>query len=172
MSPGSHGLQIRGGDRRAFNPDRDMVWALPRLFRRALETLGEDIDINKFRAMVEARGIDCDEFDNTALYDALSQVIKDVSAYFNALRSDPRLLDKAQPFFDDVFRKYAPNQQIRLFLSDILVSRIFAELPTWFATIAPRSPNDPIPSVDEVEAAADELLSRLNPSAGEESDHE
>ena len=167
MSVGQHAMQIKGGDQRAFNPDRDMVWALPRLFKRALGTLGK-LDGAKFRAALEARGISCHGIDDVDLYEALLRVIKNIAAYFNALRNDPRLLDKAQPFFDDVFKKTEPDQQIRLFLFDVLVFQIFAELPTWFAMIAPKSANDPLPSVDEVEKAADGLMEKLT---GKESDH-
>jgi hypothetical protein len=164
-------MQIRGGDQRAFNPDRDMVWALPRLFKRALDTMGENIAIDDLRKMIEARGVDLGELDDPGLVDALAQVIKDIAKYFNVLSADPLLHEKAQPFFGDVFRKEAPYQQIRLFLADILMSQIFAELPTWYAMINPRSPNDPLPSVGEAEDAADVLIAGLNASIGKESDH-
>lgn len=170
MAPGA--LQIKGGDPRAFNPDRDMVWALPRLFKRALDTLGEDISIDDFRQMVVARGLDVDELDDAGLVDALSTVIKDIAKYFNVLRADPLLQEKAQPFFNDVFKKDWPYQQLRLYLADVLMSQIFAELPTWFAMINPRSPNDPLPSVGDVEDAADAIIARLSANNKGGQDHE
>ena len=170
MAPGA--LQVKGGDPRAFNPDRDMVWALPRLFKHALDTLGKDIAIEDFVAKMEDRGADLLGYDLAVIHESLSRVIKSIAGYFNALRDDPLLRDKAQPFFEEVFTKKEPDKQIRLYLADVLMAQIFAELPTWFAMINPRSPNDPLPSVGEVEDAADELLASLSPNDAGGRDHE
>lgn len=154
---GLHAMQIKGGDQRAFNADRDMVWALPRIFRAALESMGKmkKGDLIKY---FKDRHIDLPGYTEETLFDGLQYTIHHVADYFNKLRENPRMLGEAQPIFDRIFSEGGRYALMRMLIADKLMARIFAELPTWFAMIAPKSANDPLPTVEEVEEAANGLL--------------
>jgi len=166
MGLGQHAMQIKGGDSRAFNPDRDMVWAMPRLFRAALESMGkmQKGDLIEF---FKKNHIELPGYTEETLFDGLQYTISHVAKYFNELHKNPRLGKDAKPFLDRIFSEGGRYMLMRMLIAEKLMARIFAELPTWFAMIAPKSLNDPLPSVEEVEEAANGLLAM---HTGEEPD--
>ena len=167
MRPGS-AMQIKGGgdrERRAFNPDRDLVWALGRLVKRLGSRLAEsvhtngEIDAGKLGELLAQNHIYapiyCGESDK--LVTEFAAFIKEVNDYFQALHGDMTAeLTPCAAIFDST--KYGPARSL---FSLLLVQEIFAEHPFWWAQVKPNSTTDPQPDVKTIDVAVRELLGKL-----------
>lgn len=169
--PARGGLQIgipQAGDLRAFNPDRDMVWGLPRIMTRAvLEGFGIE---NPKEEMTDSELIEHVKkqftehlipqvMDDDVLLVVFKEFVGKIQDFFGLAGKN-----SAELIAGDAFEELYTETRFKpfvLLLSKLTMRRIFAELPYWFEQVQPRSPKDPRPSTEEVEAAADALLKRL-----------
>jgi len=169
--PAHSGLQIgmpQTGDLRAFNPDRDMVWGLPRIMTRAvLEGFGiEDPkkEMTDFELLQHVKKqfttyLIPQTMDDDVLLVVFKEFVSKVQNFFGmAGKNSAELL--AGDAFEEIYTETRFKPFV-LLLSVLTLRRIFAELPYWFEQVQPRSPKDPRPSTEQVEEAADALLKRL-----------
>lgn len=152
-------------DRRAYNPDRDMLWALHRFFRWAFVQLGDGSN-EKLAELMKAHGINVPHCD---LAENLKEFIKEVVA----VTADPILQETKDPgaLGEELLMKLfrADNDghtSIRTLFCVMFFKGVVCELPLWAAHTRPKHPNDPMPGNKEIETAAREFLGRLE-STGE-----
>jgi hypothetical protein len=154
-------LQMAGPhDLRKYNPERDMLWALHRYFRRALEQLGDGSDVT-LAELFHANQIESSAEDVSG---ALRQFVKNIVCVL----ADPLLKETTDPakkatelldqFFNSSDEKYV---RIRTLFCVLFMKGILCEFPLWCAMTRPTHPNDPLPSHDEIEAAAREFFDRI-----------
>jgi hypothetical protein len=167
--PGA-GLQVRmpqAGEFRAFNPDRDLIWCLPRLVTGALKLMSEAEDEAgklteaQLASKLKASGFDVD--DSKAGKD-LEECIKLLAAFFNAVRNpDEKDVEKVgQELLGVLYNRDAGAvAAFRMIIADLLMKRILAEIPFWLEQVRPRSRRDPTPGLDEIEEAMEHVLSKL-----------
>lgn len=157
-------MQVRTNDKaglRAFNPDRDLVWALPRLLRRALEQLGEEWTAERLVTLLEEHGcpMPCDGLVTDGTMKATDDVIRGLAHMFTTMRDFP---ESAEAHANEYKRLKELCPLFHMLLASLLMDVIFAELPTWFDQVRPTSKLDPMPDVDVVMQAADAFLDRIN----------
>jgi len=148
-------------DRRAYNPDRDMLWALHRFFRRACEQLGDGSN-EKLAELMKLHGIavpPCDLRENLKVF------VKEVVA----VAADPVLQETRDPgalgeeLLTKLFRADSDGHTgIRTLFCVMFFKGIICELPLWAAHTRPKHPNDPMPNHEEIEDAARKLLAKLD----------
>ena len=160
-------LQTRGADPRLYNPDRDMIWAMPRLMRKALMRFGEEITIQVVRDLLSKRGF-TSQIDDETLYSTLEQVLDDLAGYLNELKDSVEVRRSPTLWYQKLFSSDEPNDaysSIRSLVADFFMSVVYAELPIWFESVQPEQANNPVPTVEEVEQTVDKLLRRNLPTA-------
>jgi len=163
-------LQMVGPhDLRRYNPDRDMLWGLHRFFRRALEQLG-DGEFKTLHKLMSANGIHVPQ---TTLKESMEQLIKDLAAVL----ANPHLKDTQDPekeateLLSCLFTNTQPGYvALRTLFSVMFLKGVVCELPIWCAMTRPKHPNDPLPSHDEIEDAANEFLNKIGTTGGTASD--
>lgn len=141
---------------RAFNPDRDMIWALPRLMRRVFHSMGE-LDDQKLFDMLDARLIGSEVYGYPHA-DAMGETAKEVARMFNLMQQFP---EKVEEHAKEYKRMWKKHEFCMPLIACLLMDAIFAELPTWFEQVRPQSKLAPVPDVEEVERAAREFLDRV-----------
>lgn len=141
--------------RRRFNPDRDMVWALPRIIRRVLDRMA--FEPEQLRADLQTCDASSAVFsDDIELVDSLGQVITMLAQYFK-LMGNKDAAEHAVVLFNRIFIEHRAFATV---LAVALVRELLLELPFWFEQIRPQSKLDPMPEVEEIDAAVERLLSR------------
>lgn len=145
---------------RAFNPDRDMIWAMPRLMRRVFEALGEEWSRETLAKMLEWYDvvmindhIPPDEFDAVT-----EDVVTGIAKMFKLMQRFPH---KAEEHAAEYARLKEVGPEMMLLFGGLLMDIIFSELPTWFDQVRPKSKLSPAPDVEEIEQAANEFLGRI-----------
>jgi hypothetical protein len=143
-----------------------MLWALHRYFRRALEQFGNGKDSTLTGLMVAHR-IKLTSYD---MSEAMQQFVKDIAAVL----ADPLLKDtkdpkqKAEELLDRLFHGGdEAYTSVRTLFCVMFLKGLICEYPLWCAMTRPKHPNDPLPSQDEIEAAAREFLDGTR-SAGDQ----
>ena len=151
-------VQVRPDDplHRRFNPERDLVWALPRIIKRGLMTFGM-LTEPKLRQLLVENGFDI-TITGTDLKD-FEEFIGLLTDFF-AAAVDPALSDKAVR--DKLVVLYELPPAIRMLAFDRVMKVIMAEFPVWCEQVRPESKKDPRPPVEEIEKARDTLLERLS----------
>lgn len=154
-------MQMRGADPRLYNPDRDMLWAMPRLMRKALLSFGQNITVAEVRDLLAQRGIalDCED---ELVYDKLWDVIQSFARYLNDLKDKPDVRKSPEYIHRRLFTVHPDDvvfAAIRTLVADAFMSAVYAELPSWFESVQPEKANNPVPTVEEVEEAAAHILS-------------
>jgi len=157
-------LQMVGPkDRRAYNPDRDILWSLPRLFKRGLRELGETNN-DKVREVMKAYGITPPEGDLQLVFE---QVVADITSAIVDALSAALPGDASCDLWKQVYDNRDPAYvAVRALFSVLFVKGVICELPIWSASVKPRTPTDPIPDIEEVEAAASEFFAAIGPTGG------
>jgi hypothetical protein len=147
-------------DLRRYNPDRDMLWALHRFFRRAFVQFGDGSD-GKIAELMTAHRIRVPTCD-------LAENMKDFVKEIVAVVSDPTLKDtknpaeKAEELLFQLFRDDNDGHtSIRTLFCVLFLKGLVCELPLWAAMTRPKHPNDPIPGNEDIEAAGREFLDKL-----------
>jgi len=148
-------LQMRGADKRLYNPDRDLIWAMPRLIHNALHMLGQDITTDHIRGMMIDRCIDCHVPDER-LREELESFIKDLARFLNALREDPVVRREPEGWFRDLFED-GPRAGVRALISELLMCAMFSEMPIWFESVQPEKEGQ-TPSLEDVQSEVDRIL--------------
>ena len=142
--------------RRRFNPERDMVWALPRLIKRALSRMTFEPD--KLRADLQACSTAGEVFvDDDTLTEQFKQAIGEFAGYIK-LSNDKTAIEQAKTSFA---RLFDDNREFATLLSVAVMKEIFLELPVWFEQVKPQSELDPQPDVEEIDAAVERLLASI-----------
>jgi len=149
-------MQVRSDDplHRRFNPERDLVWALPRIIKRGLMTFGTLTEPKLTELLLESEltpGVDLDDFK-----EFISQLTDFMAA---AARSEEESDEYVRAKLADL---YALDPVIRLLVFDRVMKVIMAEFPVWCEQVRPESKKDPRPPVEEIEKARDILLERLS----------
>jgi hypothetical protein len=142
---------------RAFNPDRDMIWALPRLMRQIFHQMGELSD-DKLRQMLDARLIGSEVYGYPHA-NAMGETAKEVARMFNLMQQFP---EKAEEHAKEYQRMWKDHEFCMPLIACLLMDAIFAELPMWFDQVRPMSKLAPQPNVEEIEKAANEFLDRIH----------
>jgi hypothetical protein len=153
-------MQMRGADPRLYNPDRDMLWAMPRLMQKALTQFGQDITVADVRSLLDQRGIVLDCSDEL-LYNKLCAVIQSFAMYLNDLKDKPDIRRKPEQIHSKLFTVHKDNRiyaALRSLVADFFLAVVYAELPVWFESVQPEQANNPVPNVGEVEKTVDKLL--------------
>jgi hypothetical protein len=140
-------------NQRAFNPERDMIWAMPRLIRRAFELLGKDWTVEHFTKMLEDRSTACAQ--PALTIDPSLEVIQGIAKMFNLMRDFPHMVEEHAAEYK---RLKELDPTFHMLMGSLLMDAIFAELPLWFDQVRPTSKLSPMPNTEEIEAAADEFL--------------
>jgi len=156
-------MQARGADPRLYNPDRDMLWAMPRLMKKALMKFGEDITVADVRALAAQRGITLDCSDEV-VYNKLWAVIQSFAMYLKDLKDKPDIRRAPAQIHDKLFTVQSDSivyASIRSIVADFFLSVVYAELPVWFESVQPEQANNPVPNVEEVGKTVDELLAKF-----------
>lgn len=165
-------MQMRGADPRLYNPDRDMIWAMPRLMKKALQRFGEDITVDEVRAFMRERGIETERSDED-IYHTIEKVITDFAKYLNDLKDAPEVRRAPAERYNAIFAPEPPDvlyQSLRAVIGDFFISIVYAELPFWFDSVQPEKANNPAPTVEEVSHVVQSLLSNRGAKSG--ADHE
>ena len=153
-------MQMKGADPRLYNPDRDMIWAMPRLMKKALFMFGQSITVGEVRELLAQRGIELDCEDGV-VYNKLWGVVQSFARYLNDLKDNPDIRRNPGEIHRQLFA-VGPDQKvfaaIRALVADFFLSTVYAELPIWFESIQPERANNPVPTVEEVEKAAADIL--------------
>jgi hypothetical protein len=141
--------------RRRFNPDRDMVWALPRIVRRVLDRMA--FEPEQLRAELQTCDAASAVFSaDTELVDSLSQVVTMLAQYFKLMGSKDAT-EHAVELFNRIFIEHKAFATV---IAVALVRELLLELPFWYEQIRPQSKLDPMPEIEEIDAAVERLLSR------------
>ena len=157
-------------DRRVCNPERDMVWALPRLIGKALGDIGTASTRKEFawqlRALLLKHGIMVDgklaffgvHTGDADLMDVFDEFIKKFGAVWHYLRDDPKGegLARLQELFKEP--RFAP---FRLLISLLVMKRMMAEVSYWICQVEASSKEPPRPEIERITEAVDELLKQL-----------
>ena len=166
-------LQVKlpgDSDRRVCNPERDMVWALPRLIGKALGDIGTAPTREEFaeqlRAMLRKHGIMVDgklaffgaHTVDADLLDTFEEFVIQFGAVWHYLRDDPKGegLTRLQELFKEP--RFTP---FRLLISLLVMKRLMAEVSYWICQVEASSKEPPRPEIERVTKAADELLKQL-----------
>lgn len=144
---------------RAFNPDRDMIWALPRLMSRVFHMLGTEWSMTRLTEMLEERGAMLLNRYRGVTFDASTEdIVTSFAKMFNLMQQFP---EKTEAHAGEYKRLKELDPAFVMLLGSLLMDAIFAELPTWFDQVRPQSKLAPVPAVEEVERAAREFLDRV-----------
>ena len=149
-------FQIRPEDaqRRRFNPERDLVWMLPRLIKRALTTFGTLSEAALQQLLHQAH-----IGDDTCL-DDFSLFISNLTGFLAAaIHPEDHTPEQVRCSLQAVYGQ--DTARIRLLVFDRIIKVLMAEYPIWCDQVRPESELDPRPSIEDVEKAGDELLGRL-----------
>jgi len=162
-------MQVKvGGDRerRAFNPDRDLVWSMGRHVKRLGAKLSklihnEDGTINpdEYVKVLQRHGIYAMATHKDELVGRFVEFITAVNDYFQALHGDMEKNEISKPL--PVMYSGDQYGAARALFSVLLMQEIFAEHPFWWAQVKPQSLVDPQPDVKTIDAAVRELLGQL-----------
>lgn len=152
-------LQARGADPRLYNPDRDLLWAMPRLISTALHMLGENITSEHIREMMAKRNIKVDLISDELLYAELKSFIEDMAKFLNDMKDVAAARARPEEWLNRLFRD-GDRAGIRAFIADLLVCAMFAEIPIWFSSVQPDKANSPLPDVEKVQDAVESILRR------------
>ena len=155
-------LQMVGpSDLRKYNPDRDMLWSLHTYFRRALVLFGDGSE-ETLQKLLAAHGIKCPEGE---MRPDMERFIKRITSVL----ADPLLKDVKDPgmvganLLQVVYAKDTDAYNaIRTLFSVMFLKGLICEYPLWCAMTRPKHPNDPLPSQDEINEAADEFLAKIS----------
>lgn len=141
---------------RAFNPERDMIWALPRLMSRIFNELGELSD-NKLTALLEGRciGLEVHRYPHA---NVMGETAKELARMFNLMQQFP---EKSEEHAKEYKRLKEERPLCMALTACLLMDVVFSELPTWFDQVRPTSKLSPTPNIEEVEQAAHEFLDRI-----------
>ncbi len=149
-------VQVRPDDpkRRRFNPERDLVWMLPRIMKRGLMTFGILTEPKLKQILVES-GLGPDAADT-----------EDFKVFIDRLSDFMGAAANPEENSDEAVRKilgqlYELPPAIRLLAFDRIMKVILAEYPVWCEQVRPESTKDPRPPVEEIEQARDALLEQL-----------
>lgn len=138
--------------RRRFNPERDLVWALPRLIAAGLNELGPMADTAE---QAKKLGLAVDE-------EAMQQFVRALADFTSAAVSPtPDIPPK-----EALQKLYELPAAARLLAFHSILSKILAEFPVWCQQL--RADVDPkmerIPDLEAVERIRDEWLDSANNS--------
>jgi hypothetical protein len=153
-------IQAKGADPRLYNPDRDMLWAMPRLMRRALLQFGEGIDNADVRDFLRAHDMNSDYRDET-IQSTLEAVITDLARFLVDLKDNVEVRHNAKERFEAIFGYDTQPKlysALRALIGNFFISVIFAELPIWFDSVQPEKANNPAPTVEEVLKTVGDML--------------
>ncbi len=147
--------QVRPDDplHRRFNPERDLVWMLPRIMKRGLMTFGVLTEPKLKQVLIEA-GLDTDAD------------IEDFKTFINRLTdfmaaaANPEQNPEEQ-VREQLGKLYDLPPAIRLLVFERVMKVIMAEFPVWCEQVRPESKRDPRPPIEEIEQARDTLLDQL-----------
>lgn len=153
-------LQMRGGDKRLYSPDRDLIWALPRMIRNATVLMGSEITVEHVRKMLADRNITYPG-DDEQLYTDLEQLLSGLGKFFNAMRDDKEARKHPEEWFKQLFAE-GPVSALRVLITDLLFCVMTAELPIWFESVQPKHEGESAPDVGEVQDAVDAILRQLH----------
>ena len=158
------------GDRdyRVCNPERDMVWALPRFVSAAIHDLGTELSreeyAEKLKAELAALGIAHPRFpgialaSDNALLDVFAEFVSKFGAVWHKLREDPEgegISDLKEIFGDSRF------SWCRLIISHNIMKRLMAEVSYWICQIEASSKDPPRPNIKQIEEATRAILDQL-----------
>ncbi|KKN28028.1 hypothetical protein LCGC14_0858400 [marine sediment metagenome] len=166
-------LQVKlpgDSDRRVCNPERDLIWALPRIIEKAIGDIGTASTQKEFawqlRAMLLKHGLVVDgkiaffgeRTGDANFMDGFEEFIKKFGAVWHYLRDDPKGegLARLQELFKEP--RFAP---FRLLISLFVMRRLMAEVPYWICQVEASSKEPPRPEIERITEAVDELLSQL-----------
>lgn len=162
------------GDRdfRICNPERDLIWALPRMVSRAIRTIGTGLSREGYAARLKRllRSYDipfgCQNPDGTWSNDAgTDELLSDFkefattfAALWHHLRDDPRELGvvKLREFYDE--RRFRPFVAL---VSRLLVKQMVAEVSYWICQVEASSKEPPRPDIERIDEATREILDQL-----------
>ena len=152
-------LQTRGADKRLYNPDRDMIWAMPRIMMNALKRFGENITSQDVREQMAKRCITVDCSDNE-LQATVEQVVSDFARFLNDLKDKPDVRREPDIPYTDLFASNVPIpfHAVRVLLADYFMGVIYAELPIWFESVQPENESNPVPRTEEVVELVEKLV--------------
>lgn len=163
------------GEYRAFNPDRDLVFCLPRLISRALHDLGKEVDIGAIQAALLNRGLGGQHLmslaheRNTTNTDALvavwNEVTKEMAQYFSSAVDSPGTAESEAP--DKLRSIFAVDRgpvrnAVRQFICDMIVRRMMAEFPYWVEQVQPWSEKAARPYTYDINEAVDAFLGPMS----------
>lgn len=163
--PGVIQMKGTGEDRRAFNPDRDLVWAMGRLVKRLGMRMAErlhdengEIKPDEYMQMLREFGIYAppEHKENYARY--LKEFVQAVSDYFQKLHGD---MSQPKNEISKPMEAMFTGQQFaaaRALFSIMLAQEIFAEHPYWWEQIQPQSDTDARPRIKEINEAVRAIL--------------
>jgi hypothetical protein len=152
-------LQQRDPSGVAFNPARDMVWALPRLLHRAFRVIcgGKKPNDGVVMEALERNGISCD--DPTGLLDKVGLYERGLLQALKVIRDKPDDIDAisgalALVYVDEL-------RDIHLLVSAELAKVMYANLIQLIGLVIDQA--DPLsqPTIEEVEKEVDEIFGRL-----------
>lgn len=166
-------LQIkegRGGfsptQKRAFNPQRDMVWGMGRLVKRLGKRLAErlhnengEIDEQAYMLLLREHAIYAPKGLEQANVKNFVDFVKVINEYFQKLHAD---MDGA-PIDKPPAVMYKGDQfaAARALFSVLFMQELFAEHPFWWQQVKPSSKTDPRPDVQEIDEAARTILGSI-----------
>lgn len=162
-------------DPRKYNMERDMLWALHRYFRRALEEIGDDGSDGALREVLLKHGITPPT--RTNLMFSLKQLVKRLADIIAVPTSPDRSGDvpdagkKAEQLLLDLFSDIDPGiRALRTLFGVAFLKGVLCEYPFWCEQARPKHMHDPVPNVDRVEEYANAFLDRLSADGGTSSD--
>lgn len=164
---GPGAMQVRGGgdDRRAFNPDRDLVWAMGRLVKRLGTKMAErlhdengEIMSDEYMKMLQDFGIYAPWEHKQKYARYFKEFVHALNDYFQRLHGDMEAPENelTKPL-DEMFNGYQYAAPRALF-SIMLAQEIFAEHPFWWAQVQPQSDAGPRPRIKEINEAVRAIL--------------
>lgn len=154
-------LQTTGHpDRRKYNPDRDMLWALNRFFRRVFYSFGDGSD-ESVKNLMRANGVAVPAGE---VLPAMKKFIHDLTSAI----ADPHLVEtkdpkgKAEELWAKLFTPDDPAYvAIRALVSAMFLKGVVCEMPLWCAMVRPAHPSEPLPDLDDIEEAANDFLDKV-----------
>ena len=143
---------------RAFNPDRDMIWAMPRLMGRVFHALGDDWSVETFWRLQHKYGIDAvGERGSADVMERTIEVVKGFAKMFNLMQQVPEKTEEHAAEYKRL-KELCPG--FHLTISAMLMDVIMSELPAWFDQVRPKSKMSPTPDIEKIEEAASDFISR------------
>lgn len=169
-------MQIKPqGEYRAFNPDRDLVYCLPRLISRALHDLGEEVDVGAVQAALLNRGLGGQHLlslahergknNAEALVDLWCEVTREMGQYFARMVAEPGNAEKSAPeLLRSIFAvdRGPVRNAVRQLICDMIVRRMMAEFPFWVEQAQPWSEKAARPYEDDINEAVDKFIAVLD----------